>query len=147
MGLKMKTRLTNSQFQLREAKATRQMLSRRLQALVGEHTRRQRQLTPLSHHRVNTCFASIDKVLSDLEFRCSGNDQEILCDLRTICQSKTPAKERLTRVAKFYKIDGEILDAKQEMCANFRRVRGLGYMTVSEVLQTMHENDLFGMFP
>ena len=27
------------------------------------------------------------------------------------------------------------------------RVRGLGYMTVSEMLETMHENDLFNMFP
>ena len=33
------------------------------------------------------------------------------------------------------------------MYASFRRVRGLGYMTVSEMLQTMHENDLFDIFP
>lgn len=33
------------------------------------------------------------------------------------------------------------------MYVSFRRVRGLGYMTVSEMLQTMHENDLFDMFP
>ena len=31
------------------------------------------------------------------------------------------------------------------MYARFRRVRGLGYMTDSEMLQTMHENDLFDM--
>ena len=33
------------------------------------------------------------------------------------------------------------------MYASFRRVRGLGYMTVSEILETMHENDLFDIFP
>ena len=33
------------------------------------------------------------------------------------------------------------------MYASFRRVRGLGCMTVSEMLQTMQENDLFGIFP
>ena len=33
------------------------------------------------------------------------------------------------------------------MCASFRRVRGLGFMTVSEILETMHENDLFDIFP
>ena len=33
------------------------------------------------------------------------------------------------------------------MYASFHRVRGLGYMTVSEMLETMHENDLFDMFP
>ena len=31
------------------------------------------------------------------------------------------------------------------MYASFRRVRGLGYMTVSEMLETIHENDLFDM--
>ena len=33
------------------------------------------------------------------------------------------------------------------MYASYRRVRGLGCMTVSEMLKTMHENDLFDMFP
>ena len=32
------------------------------------------------------------------------------------------------------------------MYASFRRVRGLGYMTVPEMLEAMHENDLFDMF-
>ena len=60
---------------------------------------------------------------------------------------KHQIKKSFSRVAKFYKIDGEILEAEQIMYASFRRVRGLGYMTVSEMLQTMHENDLFDMFP
>ena len=47
-------------------------------------------------------------------------------------------KESFSRVAKFYKIDGEILEAEQKMYARFRRVRGLGYMTVPEMLETMH---------
>ena len=59
------------------------------------------------------------------------------------CHSETPDKESFSRVAKFYKIDGEILEAEQKMLASFRRVRGLGDMTVSEMLQTIHENDLF----
>ena len=33
------------------------------------------------------------------------------------------------------------------MYASFRRVRGLGFMTVSEILETMHENGLFDIFP
>ena len=104
MGLKMKKWL----FELREAR-----------------TLRQTQLTPESYHRIKTYHASIDKVLSELELRFSGNDQEILCALGNICHSETPDKESFSRVAKFYKIDGEILEAE-----SFRRVRGLGYMTV-----------------
>ena len=33
------------------------------------------------------------------------------------------------------------------MYASFRRVRGLGYTNVPEMLETMLENDLFDMFP
>ena len=33
------------------------------------------------------------------------------------------------------------------MYASFRRVRELGYMTVSEMVETMQENDLFDIFP
>ena len=63
-----------------------------------------------------------------------------------ICNSKTPDKESFSRIATFYNINGEILEAEQKMYASFRRVRGLGYMTVSEMLETMHENDLFDIF-
>ena len=86
-------------------------------------------------------------MLAELELRFSGNDQVILCALGNICHSETPDKESFLRVAKFYKIDGEILEAEQKMYASFHRVRGLGYMTVSDMLGTVHENDLFDMFP
>ena len=56
-GLKMMRRLANSQFELREARAPRRTPSHRLQALVGEHAQRQTQLTPESHHRINTYHA------------------------------------------------------------------------------------------
>ena len=147
MGLKIKKWPTNSQFELREARAPRQTPSRLLQALVGEHAQRQTQLTPQSHHRINTYYASIDKVLSELELRLSGNDQEILCVLGNICNSETLDKESFSRIAKFYNIDGEILEAGQKMYASFRRVRGLGYVTVSEMLETIRENDLLDIFP
>ena len=91
--------------------------------------------------------SSIEKVLSNLELRFSGNDQEILCASGNICHSETLDKESFSRVAKFYKIDGEILEDEQKMSASFRRVRGLGYMTFPEMLETMHENDLFDMLP
>ena len=111
MGLKMKKWLTNSQFELREARAPRQTPDKPLQV----NTRRQTQLAPESHHRINTYYASIDKVLSELEVRFSGIDQEILCALGNICHSETPDKESFSRVAKFYKIDGEILETEQKM--------------------------------
>lgn len=53
MGPKMEKWLTNSQFELREARAPRQTPSHHLQAFVGEHAQRQTQLTPESYHRIN----------------------------------------------------------------------------------------------
>ena len=64
-----------------------------------------------------------------------------------IYHSETPDKESFSRVAKFYKIDDEIFEDEQKMYVSFRRVRGLGYMTFPEMLETMHENDLFDMLP
>ena len=114
VGLKIKKWLTNSQFELREARAPRQTPSRRLQALVGEHAQPRTPLTPESHHH-----ASIDKVLSELELRFRENDQKILRALENICDSETPDKESFSRIAKFYNIDGEILEAEQKMYASF----------------------------
>ena len=128
MVLKIKKWLTNSQFELREARAPRKMPSRRFQALGGQHAQQRMQPTPESHHRINTYCASIDKEPSELKLRCSGND------LANICNYETPDKESFSRIAKFYNIDGKILEAKQKMYASFHRVRGLGYMTVSEML-------------
>ena len=73
MGLKVKKWLNNSQFELREARALRQTPSRSLQDLVGDHVQRQTRLTPESHHRMNTYYASIDKVLTELELRVNRN--------------------------------------------------------------------------
>ena len=49
---KMAKWLSNSQFELREARALIQTPSRRAQAPVGEHAQIQTQLTPESHHRI-----------------------------------------------------------------------------------------------
>ena len=61
-------------FELRKARAPR---------------KRPTQLTLESHHRTNTYYASIDKVLSELELRFSGNDQEILCFGKYLSQWNT----------------------------------------------------------
>ena len=61
----------------------------------------------------------------ELELRFSGNGQEILCALENICHSERPDKESFSCIAKFYKIDGEFLEAEQKMYASFCRVCGL----------------------
>ena len=120
MGLKIKKWLTNSQFELREARAPRKTPSRRYLALGGEHAQWRTQLTPELDHRIKTYCGSIDKVPYELEVRFSGND------LGNICNSETPDKESFSHIANFYNIEGKILEAEQKMYASFRRVHGLG---------------------
>ena len=96
-----------------------------------------------ANHRINIYLAPIDQVLSELELRFSGNDKKILCALGDICHSEATDRKSISRVAKN---DGEILEAKQKMYASFCPSRGLGYMTVPEMLEKMHVNDLFHIF-
>ena len=100
--------LTSSQFELREAWALWETPSRSLQDFVGDHVQRQTQLTSESHHRMNTYYASIDMVLTELQPRFREKEQEIICALGNICYSETPNKESFFRVPKFYKIDDQI---------------------------------------
>ena len=60
---------------------------------------------------------------------------------------KTLDKESFSRIAKFYEIEGVILETDQKMYASFGRERAFHSTTVSEILQTMYENDLFDMLP
>ena len=59
---------------------------------------------------MNTYHASIDKVLTELQPRFREKEQEIIYALGNICHSETPNEESFFRVAKFYKIDDEILE-------------------------------------
>ncbi|CAH3148713.1 unnamed protein product [Pocillopora meandrina] len=59
-----------------------------------------------------------------------------------MCYCETPDKES-SSVDKCYKIDGGILETEQKRYASFRRVRGLGHTTVSELLMAIQEKVLF----
>ena len=105
MGLKIKKWLTNSQFELREARAPRKTPSRRFQALGGEHTQRRTQLTPESHHSINTYYASIDKVPSELKLRFSGNDLGNILTVKHLIKKASPALSSFTTsTARFWKL-------------------------------------------
>ena len=148
MGLKIKFLLSNTGFELREARVPRHRPSRRLEALVGESSKDHVEVTSESHHRVNTYYPSIDKVLSELELRFSGNDQDIIHALGDVCQNKDPKVESFALVAQFYGIDQEILQVEQKMFTSFRQEHGFPEgQKVAEVLQLMQENDLFDMLP
>ena len=63
---------------------------------ADEHNRSLVLPVAQAYHRTMHDYASIDEVLSELELRFSGNDQEILCSLGNFCHSETPVKESLS---------------------------------------------------
>ena len=134
---------------------------------------------------INSYYASIEKVLSELELRFSGNDQEILfasalspaeaslcCRagrlgrkkkrahgarrkplrrrLELLCESSVTVKHLIKNVSptllNFTKSTARFSKPSRK-CARLFVVCGLDHITVPEMLETMHENDLFDMFP
>jgi len=121
--------------------------SRRLQALVDEYAQGQSCLSLLQSRITASTHTIRPSVLSELKLQFSGNDQDILSALGDICHSDAPDEESFTRVANFYNMDREILEAEQKMYSSFCRARGFIANAVSEVLQTIHENDFVVMLP
>ena len=130
--LKIKRRLTSSQFELREVRALRQTPSRSLEDLESDHAQRQTQLTPESHHSMNNYYTSITKVLPDLEPRLSRYKS-------VLWETSVPVKHLIKKASP------ALREAEQKMYASFRCVRGLGYMTISELLRAIKEKVL-GVF-
>ena len=76
---------------------------------------------------------------------------EMISKYSVLWETSLVVKHLITKASpallNFTKSTARYLQPEQKMYASFRRVRGLGYMTVPEMLKTMHENDLFDMFP
>ena len=84
-----------------------------------------------ANHRINIYHGSIDKLLSELELRFSGNDQEnsLLCEASVTV--KHLIKKASTESLNFSKLTARFHEAEQKLYASFRRVSGLlSYMTV-----------------
>ena len=67
------------------------------------------QQTPKDHFSITVYYTSIDKVVSELQSRFEGNDQEVLCTLGEIVFSRSPSINNIQTVSNFYGVDGEVL--------------------------------------
>ena len=99
----------------------------RLQALVGDTDENASAAGPPSkpeeHHRDNTFFTSLDKVLAEIENQFSGNDQDVLCALGDITKSVSPTSDSFDLVAGYYNFDKELLQADQRLFNRFKKIR------------------------
>ena len=120
MSDEIKDNIKESDFIFKEARAPRSKPSRRLQALIGEPTslNTAHTITPQTHHRINTFYRSLDKVLNEMQSRFDNNDQEILCALGDVVLNEHPSGKSFEMVAEFYNDDKELLEVEQNMYQN-----------------------------
>ncbi|CAB3983630.1 zinc finger MYM-type 1-like [Paramuricea clavata] len=116
MSNEMKKDIKGSRFVFKEARAPRNKPSRRLQALIGESTFTNIACvtTPKTHHRINTFYLSLDKVLSEMKSRFHNNNQEILCVLGDVVLNDSPLENSFDAVAEFYNVDRDLLKWRRD---------------------------------
>ena len=117
---KIKIGIECTKFTFRDAKVPRIRPSRRLQGLTGETpaaANDSSQQTAKDHFRI-TVYTSIDKVVSELQSRFEGNDQEVLCALGEIVFSHSPSINNIQTVSNFYGVDSEMLSVENYDCGD-----------------------------
>lgn len=151
IGVKMKSWIAESDLSFRDARVPRRQPSTCLQALVGEKQNSSAAglpSKPEDYHQVNTFFASLDKVVAEIENWFSGNDQDVLCALGDITLSDSPASESFDLVASYYNLDKELLQADQRLFNRFKKAHvEKSIKTAAEVIDVLHENSLNEMTP
>ena len=148
----MKSWIAESDYLFRDASVPRRQPSTRLQMLVGETDQNASAAGPPSkpeeHHRVNTFFTSLDKVLAEIENRFSGNDQDVLFALGDVTESDSPASDSFDLVAGYYNFDKELLQADQHLFNRFKKIHVKKLIkTAAEVIDVLHENTLYEIAP
>jgi len=105
--------------------------------------------SPESHHKVNTYYSSLDKVLLELQTRFSSNDQEVLCSLGDIALQEKPSERSFDTVSAFYKLDRDLLEADFGIFKNVKADDETlnSSTTASEIYEALHQADLIQMLP
>ena len=117
----IKNVIKDTKFSFKEATLRRNhQPSKRLQALVAEssegHTH---HTTAISHHRANTYFVAFDIVIGEIKERFTVVDQDILCALGDVVLSNEPSNDSEEKVANFYELYKDIIQAEKPIFSNF----------------------------
>ena len=96
------------------------------------------------HHCVNSFYTSMDKVLAKIEIRLNRNGQDVLCALGDINLNDSPTSDSFDLVARYYKLDSELLLAGQRLWfSQFKTVHvEISIKIAAEVVETLRENRL-----
>ena len=148
VSTKMEMWIQNTIFSFRKPAALRiKKPSRRLQALVGEHSGVPLTLTAKSHYRVSIFYLALDKVIAELESRFVGNDQDVLCGLGDLVMNSAPSLNNFDLVAKYYGLDKDILFAEHEIYKNYKSDNNIQCSNATDVLSNLHDHHLIDFVP
>jgi hypothetical protein len=111
----------------------------------------QTAMTPMQHHRINTYYNSLDKLLAELESRFESNDQDVLCALGAVVLGETPTHSDYELVGNFYDLDKDLIEADRRLFDQFKHTNAdpkvSNLKTASEVIYTLCKNELLEMVP
>ena len=153
ISVKIKSWICELEFALfRDARLPRLLPSTRPQALVGETYQIVNEASlppkPEDYHRVNSYYASLDKILAEIETRFNGNDQHILCALGDITPNESPTSDSLDRVARYCSLERELHRADHRLFGHFKEVHvEKSIKTLAEVIEVLKGRDRSSRHP
>ena len=142
---KIRIGIVGTKFTFRDAKVPRTRPSRRLQDLTGETpaaANDSSQQTAKDYFRITVYYTTIDKVVSELQSRFEGNDQEVLCALGEIIFSHSPSINNIQTVSNFYGVESEMLSIENYDCGDPCQRKN-----AAVIVKTMHQNGLHDILP
>ena len=147
---KIRIGIEGTKFTFRDAKVPQTRPSRRRQGLTDETpaaANDSSQQTAKDHFRITVYYTSIDKVVSELQSRFEGNDQEVLCALGEIVFSHSPSINNIQTVSNFYGVDSEMLSSEKSIFENYDCGDPCQRKNAAVMVKTMHQNGLHDILP
>lgn len=144
---KIRIGIEGTKFTFRDAKVPRTRPSRRLQGHTGETpaaANGSSQQTAKDRFRITVYYTTIDKVVSELQSRFEGNDQEVLCALGEIVFSHSPSINNIQTVSNFYGVDSEMLSSEKSIFENYDCGDPCQRKNAAVMVKTMHQQVSFG---
>ena len=113
--------LENTDFEFKVAQLPRQKPSRRLQALTGEVLGDGDQVLDVQlYHKINTYFASLDFVVTEMGSRFNDKDQAILTSMGSLILEEKPDDNCFEVVSQHYGLEKDLLLVDFNLLQNFK---------------------------
>ena len=140
--------IDGTMFNVKETRSMMRQPSKRFQFAVGETSNNNTEfVSPEEFHRINTYYTALDFVLQQLEYRFSGNDQDVLCALADILLGDKPKESNIDLVCESYGFDKDLLVAEHDLFTMYKADIDYNGRSASDLLTLMKESELIQFVP